>query len=185
MLYSRLCQSLAKLWPKRLLTLNNSIKPNWLGQWAYLGYKPRMRLIYSLQEELDAHPQRMADTQALTLDKSRPFGLKGTYGLFGSPEWWANIEREVSPVQTLAGRITRIYRVGMHNEGQGFEMTLDDGTLYKYSCVANRRKDLSAYQIGKRIEFSMMFDPLKNSTPGATGEPDTHSRVVLKVLVSE
>ncbi|WP_157771719.1 hypothetical protein [Stenotrophomonas rhizophila] len=143
-----------------------------------------MRLIYSLQEELNADPQQVADTQVLTLDKRRPFGLKGTYGLFGSPEWWANIERGVSPVQTLAGRITRICREGMHNDGQGFEMTVDDGTLYKYSCVANRRKDLSAHQIGKRIEFAMMFDPLKNPTPGATGEPDTHSRVVLKVLVS-
>ena len=144
-----------------------------------------MRLVYSLQEDLGAHPQRVADTQALTLDKRRPFGLKGTYGLFGSPEWWTNIERGVAPVQTLAGEITRIYREGMHNESQGFEMSLDDGTLFTYGCLANRRKDLSAYQVGKRIEFEMMFDPFKNPTPGPTGELETHSKVVLKVLVSE
>lgn len=143
-----------------------------------------MRLIYSLQEELEAHPQRVADTQALTLDKSRPFGLKGTYGLFGSLEWWASITRGIAPVQTLSGQITRLYREGMHNESQGFEMTLDDGTLYNYSCVANRKKDLRAYQVGKRIEFTMMFDPLKRPMPGPAGEPHTHSIVVLKVLVS-
>ena len=144
-----------------------------------------MRLIYSLREELEAHPQRVADTQALTLDESRPFGLKGTYGLFGSPEWWANIERGIAPVQTLSGQIARLYREGMHNEGRGFEMTLDDGAIYKYSCVANRKKDLSAYQVGKRIEFTMMFDPLKTPMAGAAGEPDTHSSVVLRVMISE
>lgn len=144
-----------------------------------------MRLIYSLREELKAHPQQVADTQALTMDESRPFGLKGTYGLFGSPEWWANIKRGVAPVKTLTGQITRLYREGTHNEGLGFEMTLDDGANYMYSCVANRRRDLSAYQVGKRIELAMMFDPLKTPMPGAAGEPDTHSRIVLNVLVSE
>lgn len=144
-----------------------------------------MRLIYSLRQELAADPQQVADTQALTLDESRPFGLKGTYGLFGSPEWWGNIEQGIAPAQTLSGQITRIYREGTHNEGQGFEMALDDGTLYKYSCVANRGQDISAYQVGKRIEVTMMFDPLKSPMPSAAGEPDTHSRVVLTVLVSE
>ncbi len=144
-----------------------------------------MRLIYSLREELEADPQLVADTQALTMDESRPFGLKGTYGLFASPEWWASIERGVAPVRTLTGQITRLYREGMHNEGQGFEMTLDDGANCNYSCVANRRRDLSAYQVGKRIELTMMFDPLKTPMPGADGEPETHSTIVLNVLVSE
>ena len=49
-----------------------------------------MKLVYLLSEELKADPEYVSLTQALTLDKSKPYvGLNGTYGLFGSQEWWA------------------------------------------------------------------------------------------------
>lgn len=142
-----------------------------------------MKVIYSLREELENDPGQVADAQALTLDASRPLGLKGTYGLFGSPEWWCNIELGVAPVTQIVGVITRVYREGMHNEGRGFEMQLADGSLYKYSCVSNNSRDASLYQAGKDIQLVVLHDPLKVSAPGPDGM-ETDSEIVLEVSIS-
>lgn len=48
-----------------------------------------MKMVFLLSEELKMNPGRVALTQALTLNSSKPMmGLKGIHGLFGSQEWW-------------------------------------------------------------------------------------------------
>ena len=52
-----------------------------------------MRTVYDLEIKLQSDPEQVRDAQALTLDGSRPLmGLAGTYGLFGSAEWWGNLK---------------------------------------------------------------------------------------------
>lgn len=68
-----------------------------------------MKLVYLLSEELKADPEYVSLTQALTLDKSKPYvGLNGTYGLFGSQEWWDSINQGKMPLLSLSGVIKKL-----------------------------------------------------------------------------
>lgn len=140
-----------------------------------------MKTVYSLSEDLNRNPKKVELTQARTLDnRSLPGGLKGTYGLFGSDEWWHNIFKEVIPVTRLMGMVTRIYREGMHNEGLGFEMEVSDGSTFRYSCVVNQHRNLKLYQVGKKITFEYATEPLKNPIATPNGY-ETTTRITLKV----
>lgn len=71
-----------------------------------------LRCFIAVAEEL--HFARAAEqvvlARELTLDNSRPMlGLKGTYGLFGSSAWWANIEKRKIPLLFVSGTICRVY----------------------------------------------------------------------------
>lgn len=69
--------------------------------------------IYSLALELAENPELIATAQALTLDTTRSYiGLRGRHGLFGSDEWWCNIESGVIPSMERSGVIQRVYTVG-------------------------------------------------------------------------
>ena len=57
-----------------------------------------MKVVYSLRNDLEKDPSKVRDAQSLTLNDARPMlGLKGNRGLFGSEEWWSNIESGVKP----------------------------------------------------------------------------------------
>lgn len=140
-----------------------------------------MKIVYSLSEDLSRNPKRVELTQARTLDDSDlPGGLKATYGLFGSDEWWHNVFNEVIPITRLSGVITRIYREGMHNEGLAFEMEVSDGSTFRYSCVVNKRRNRALYQVGKGIRFEYATVPLKNPIATSDGY-ETTTRMTLKV----
>ena len=144
-----------------------------------------MRVVYSLRQDLDTNPKRVADTQARTLDnRDLPGGLKGTYGLFGSEQWWENLNRGVIPTTTLTGIITRTYREGMHNESLGFEMRLHDGSSFKWSCVSNHRRDLKFYQVGKSLSFKYATEPLKNPVKRQDGY-ETTTQITLEIAIEE
>ena len=140
-------------------------------------------MVLTRREELKNDPAQVAAAQALTLDSSRPFGLKGTFGLFGSGEWWQNIERGIAPVTHMHGVISKVYAEGMHNEGRGFEIVTNDGTSHKYSCVTNQRKDQKKYVVGKKIHVSYVKEPLKNPMPSPNGTTNIYSEIVLEISV--
>ena len=78
-----------------------------------------MKTVYTLAEALAKDPGRVAKTQALTLDSSRPcMGLKGKHGLFASEAWWQSIEAMRLRTQTLAGIIDRTCCAGQ-DSGHG------------------------------------------------------------------
>lgn len=123
-----------------------------------------MRTIYDFEVELEKDPKQVADTQALTIDESRPLiGLAGTYGLFGSAEWWDNLKSGTIPATVYEGVIESLQFEGMHNEGRSFTLRLEDGGSYTYSCVANQRPDLKAYATGRRARVTTFAEPKKNS----------------------
>jgi hypothetical protein len=145
-----------------------------------------MKCVFSLREKLAGDPQYVAAVQARTLDsRSLPGGLKGVYGLFGSDQWWKNIANGIMPVTRLSGKIIGVASEGMHNEGQGFEMKMSDGSSYKYSCVANRKSDRKMYAVGKRIEVIFATEPLKNPVPVAESVPQTYTETVLEISLEE
>ncbi|MGF1868258.1 hypothetical protein L4D15_23925 [Enterovibrio norvegicus] len=124
-----------------------------------------MKKVYSLEIEHEDDPSLVEKTQKLSLDYSKPhLGLKGTYGLYGSPEWWENIYSGKVPSNTYEGVIEDIDFTGMHNEAKGFTLKLDSGGTYSYTCVVNRRRNMKHYQIGRRAKVTTLVEILKKGT---------------------
>jgi len=145
-----------------------------------------MKRVYLLSEELKADPGRVALAQALTLNDAKPrMGLKGTLGLFGSPEWWGNIEQRKMPLRFLSGVIQRAYVVGqdesvvMNNE---IELRLDDGSVQAEGIYVSNEDDVNLFRAGHRVEVAYALDELKRQ-PAADGGVN-YSRVTLEMAVS-
>ena len=138
-----------------------------------------MKTVYHLRHDR----AQIADVRAATLSP-KPFGLKATHGLFGSDEWWQNIEAGVIPIVRFAGTITRLYRTGMHNESQSFQMRMDDGKTFDYTCVVAYRRDRKLYRVGARVELCFVSEELKQPVFMTTGEIySTHSQTLIEARV--
>jgi hypothetical protein len=145
-----------------------------------------MKRVYLLSEELKADPDRIALAQALTLNAAKPrMGLKGTLGLFGSPEWWANIEQRKMPVRFLSGVIQRAYVVGQDESvvvNNEIELRLDDGSVQAEGIYVSNEDDVNLFRVGHRVEVVYALDELKRQ-PAADGGIN-YSRVTLEMAVS-
>ena len=124
-----------------------------------------MKLVYLLSEELKKNTKRMALAQALTLDKSRPtMGLKGTHGLFGSQEWWDNIEKREMPLLFLSGIIQRTYVAGQDPSPRdnSFSLLLDNGSIHEESIYHyTNKEDKNLFRVGSRVDIVYALDEMK------------------------
>jgi hypothetical protein len=145
-----------------------------------------MRLVYQLSEELKSDPQQIALAQKLTLDASRPeMGLKGTYGLFGSPQWWKSISDGEMPLKYISGVIKRVYVSGQDPsaEDNTFELLTSDGRVIAESCYVDDADDLRFFAKGHWVEIVYALDELK-SQPAPNGGLNL-SEIALEMAVSE
>jgi hypothetical protein len=87
---------------------------------------------------------------------TRDVGLEPTHGLFGSRDWWRNIELGRLPVFRSSGRITDVYNVG---EGDFPEFSMVDVDGIETSCKreANCTEDDDLYVIGRRVELAYVL----------------------------
>ena len=144
-----------------------------------------MKVVYRLAEELKNDPEQVALAQALTQDKSRPaMGLKGTFGLFGSQEWWNNIEQGNMPLLKLSGIITRTYVAGQDESESvnAMELVLADGSIRPEGIYANHADDKKLYRVGCKVEVVYALDELKRQ-PGHDGNVN-YSEIPLEMAVS-
>jgi hypothetical protein len=144
-----------------------------------------MKLVYLLSEELKAKPEQITLAQSLTLDKSKPYmGLKGTYGLFGSQEWWDNINQGRMPLQYVTGVITRTYVAGQDPSSidNSFSLLLNNGSTCEESIYDYiNKEDKKLFQIGSKVEIVYAHDELKRR--GSNGEK-SYLDIVLEMAVS-
>ncbi|WP_440467008.1 hypothetical protein ACKI1H_28010 [Pseudomonas sp. YH-1] len=119
-----------------------------------------MKRVYQLSEELKNDPEQIALAQALILNFSRPMGLKGTHGLFGSSEWWSSIEQRKIPLFLVSGVICRTYVAGQDGSevNNGIEILLDDGSVRDVGIYINDKADMPLFQIGCRVEIVYALD---------------------------
>lgn len=147
--------------------------------------KPPMKVVYQLSEDLRQNPETLLNAQSLTLDESKPFmGLKGTYGLFGSDEWWSNIENRVIPTLYLEGFVKELYVAGQdpddaYNE---FDLELDDGSIHPVGIFVNNEKDRDLYVVGAKVKVLYVIEELKYA-PG--GKDVADFKIVVEVAVSQ
>ncbi|MFJ2453664.1 hypothetical protein ACIOWK_18425 [Pseudomonas protegens] len=144
-----------------------------------------MRLVYQLAEELRRDPEQVFLVRSLTLDKNRPLlGLKGSFGLFGSKEWWGNISCGVMPAKKISGVIVRIYYSGQDGDmpDNTMDVMLDEGVLCTEGIYVHDEEDVSFYQVGSRVEVFYVLDPLKDES--LSRDQSGASKIVIEVAVS-
>jgi hypothetical protein len=126
-----------------------------------------MKLVYQLSERVKNDSEfieHISLVQAVTLDPSKPMvGVKGTHGLFASPEWWANIEQRKMPLFFVSGTVKRTYVAGMDggNENTDIDLLLDDGSVRSDGIYVNDKADIKLFQVGCRVELVYALDELK------------------------
>lgn len=143
-----------------------------------------MKLVYELAEELKSDPEQVALAQALTLDTSRPFmGLKGTFGLFGSQQWWSNIAEGKLPLLRVGGTVRSTYVAGQdETEINAMELMLDDGSVRPEGIYANDKRDRLLFRVGHRVEVVYALEELKWAS-GPMGSAN-YTEIPLEMAVS-
>jgi hypothetical protein len=134
-----------------------------------------MKVVYTLRQELARDPEHLQRTQALSLDKSRPLmGLATTLGLYGSAEWWRNVEAGGIRRERYRGVIRSLYVAGQDegDEPNSFEIESNGGLNYHWGIVADDEMDKPLYCVGRWAEIDTIFVELKR--PKADGAPDFH-----------
>ena len=130
-----------------------------------------MKHVFQLSDELENNPERVALTQALTLNTSKPrMGLKGTYGLFGSEDWWESIRQRKMPQLVLSGVVQRAYVAGQDEKGMNntIDLLLDDGSICSVGIYVNDKEDSKLFRPGFRADVIYALDELKQH-PAADG----------------
>ena len=146
-----------------------------------------MKTVYTLAEALAKDPGRVAKTQALTLDSSRPcMGLKGKHGLFASEAWWQSIAARRLQTQTLTGIIERTYFAGQDSrrgdQVNSVTLRLADGSIVDESIYAHQPQDSRLFVPGATVTMVYALDELKAQAAADGGV--NYARTVLEVSVS-
>ncbi|WP_312319860.1 hypothetical protein [Stenotrophomonas sp.] len=142
------------------------------------------KLVFSLEKELSSNQKRVAVTQAVTLDRTRPdIGLKGRHGLFGSQEWWDNIAAGVVPLMRVSGKILKAYRVGRDDDRNNtVELVLSDGSVKAVGIYVNSRNDISLFIEGSWLDMIYALEELKVQ-PAKDGGVN-YSKVALEAVIT-
>ncbi|SUT96549.1 Uncharacterised protein [Actinobacillus lignieresii] len=151
----------------------------------FLNLDKKMVLVYDLKDRLRKEPSYMELIQKVTLDDNKPnIGLKGRYGLFGSIEWWQNIENAVIKTSLVQGEIVRLYKAGQDDmdEYNSFDLLLDSGELWSESIYLTDIKNKSLFKLKSKVSIFYVHDERKGSID--TNEV-TYSNTVIEMAVSQ
>lgn len=144
-----------------------------------------MKVVYSLRNDLEKDPSMVRDAQSLTLNDAKPMlGLKGNRGLFGSEEWWSNIESGVIVGECVTGVIASLYVAGQErlDHPNEFEFTLNDGSSRSEAILMDDPNSISAYAVGRQVQIHYAYDELK--CPLRNGHPQ-YLDFVMKIEIEE
>jgi len=108
-------------------------------------------IVYQLRRD----KQQIEAVQRATTT-TRKFGIMRTHGLFGSDEWWKNIESRKLAVHTLSGIIARLYMGGMRDRPE-FIVRSDDGKESSWLRQANSKELDEFYSVGRQIEIDYVL----------------------------
>ncbi|OWQ47542.1 hypothetical protein CDL60_08950 [Roseateles noduli] len=146
-----------------------------------------MRVVYSLAIDLAANPERVAKTQALTMNADKPLlGLRGAHGLFASPEWWSNIDSGSIRSETLYGTIEGLHFAGQDarwgDQVNTFSMRLADGTLINEGIVVNEKSYRRLFRVGTEMRIRYALEELKRQP--ATEGGVNYIKILLEIAVN-
>lgn len=140
------------------------------------GYK----LIFDLKIWLEKNGEdEMRSTHALTLDSTTNSGLSGVYGLYGTSEWWDNIEKGNIETYIVSEVIADFSKGNVFvDDGAIINIISDNNQDDIYEGVVftneNLKKEYShLYSIGNKIVVFYILDELKDKD---TWNPLIHNK---------
>lgn len=142
-----------------------------------------MRCVYSLARDLELNPRKAELAQKLTLDPARPtMGLKGTCGLFGSEDWWRNVDSGKLAAKRVAGVIVDAYVAGqdLTENINTVDVEGEDGAVRSVGIYVNNPLDVSLFKVGADVEIVYVLDELKSSIDGRA----EYLEIALEMFVS-
>lgn len=144
-----------------------------------------MKLVFCLEDNLREDPAQIQLVQALTLNPAKPrMGLRGSFGLFGSSEWWTSIREGRMPLLYLSGIVQRAYVAGQDEvtSNNTIDLKLDDGSVQMVGIYVNNKGDADLFQPGRKACIVYALDELKQQ-PAADGGVN-YSKIALEMAVS-
>ena len=133
----------------------------------------KMLTVYSLRDELEKDPESLKRAQAVSLDSAIQYaGVTTRYGLYGTEEWWRNVDEGVVPRATYSGTITETFYAGMDTDRRhnSFRMKTDDGREWSWGMVPENSSYKGLYRPGHRVEIITIFKEYKMRKPDGCHE---------------
>ncbi|MND31840.1 hypothetical protein D3C81_295100 [compost metagenome] len=129
------------------------------------GYK----LVYDLRTWLEKNGEdEIKSTHALTLDSTTNNGLSGVYGLYGTSEWWDNVEKGNIETYIINGVIAELSKGNVFvDDNAMITIVLDNAEDNIYEGVVSTNEILkrecgSLYSKGNKIVVFYILDELKD-----------------------
>lgn len=129
------------------------------------GYK----LIFDLKIWLEKNGEdEMRSTHVLTLDNTTSGGLSGVYGLYGTSEWWDNVEKGNIETYVVSGVIVDLSKGNVFIDDNTMITIGSDNTeeeIYEGVVFTNEnleREYSHLYSIGNKIVVFYILDELKD-----------------------
>jgi len=113
-----------------------------------------VNIVYQLKED-----QRLIQQVQRATRTTENFGIEPTHGIFGSDEWWQNIESGRLALHTLKGKITKVYMSGMGPKGDWpeFKMVSDTGEESSWTRMMHLAEQDQLYRVGAPIEIDFVW----------------------------
>jgi hypothetical protein len=129
------------------------------------GYK----LIFDLKIWLEKNGKdEIRSTHALTLDSTTNSGLSGVYGLYGTSEWWDNVEKGNIETYIVSGVIADLCKGNIFVDDNTMITIVSDNTeddIYEGVVFTNenlKREYRNLYSKGNKIVVFYILDELKD-----------------------
>lgn len=129
------------------------------------GYK----LVYDLKTWLEKNGEdEIKSTHALTLDSTTNSGLSGVYGLYGTSEWWDNVEKCNIETYIVSGVIVELSKGNVFVDDNTMITIVLDNTeenIYEGVVFTNeilKRECGNLYSKGNKIVVFYILDELKD-----------------------
>jgi hypothetical protein len=128
------------------------------------GYK----LVYDLKTWLEKNGGEIKSTHALTLDSTTNSGLSGVYGLYGTNEWWDNVEKGNIEIYIVSGLIAELSKGNVFVDDNTMITIVSDNTeddIYEGVVFTNenlKREYGNLYSKGNKIVVFYILDELKD-----------------------
>ncbi|GAA5587775.1 hypothetical protein Acal01_02954 [Acinetobacter calcoaceticus] len=107
-------------------------------------------------------------THALTLDSTTNSGLSGVYGLYGTNEWWDNVEKGNIEIYIVSGLIAELSKGNVFVDDNTMITIVSDNTeddIYEGVVFTNenlKREYGNLYSKGNKIVVFYILDELKD-----------------------
>ena len=135
-----------------------------------------MQIVYQLRRN-----QKFIDQVQKATLTTKEFGIQQTHGLFGSPEWWKNIQTGELKTQVVRGVIHHVY-MGSQNDWPMCEVLSDDGEISKWTREMQDFSSDSLYRLEQKLEIDYV---LQKSRPDAPWSAGAEQKNVLEIRIEE